>query len=75
MNEQNLIQGNSYLVATFGIVTTWHKCKFSHKNEATPTTKELFYFDDIKEACCYPVLKEDLKTRVKPNPQHESKNI
>lgn len=63
MKPSNLIQGKKYLVATYGVITTWNETTYLHKIQKTPTTRELFYFQG-KEGI-YPILRSELKKRVK----------
>jgi len=60
---KNLIKGQNYLVATFGVVTTWNEAKFYDYRPKTETTNELYFFSGKNG--CYPVLAEDLNLRVK----------
>ena len=63
MENANLNQGTKYLVATFGLAKVWNEATFLYKREATPTTNELYYFQN--EEGVYPILDKDLIDRVR----------
>ena len=65
IKEQDLKVGEKYLVATYGIVTTWNETTFSHLKEETATTNRLLYFDGRK--ACYHVLSSEISKRVRQN--------
>jgi hypothetical protein len=60
---ENFVLGQKYLVATYGVVTSWHHCELTEHRPKTETANELYFFTGKRGV--YPVLKTELKTRVR----------